>query len=168
MGKITWRRDWLATPVFLLGECHGQRSLKGYNPCDKKESDMIELKTLSLHLKLHRLKCQLWKWLAMGTYASYSTQVSSFWKMKMLPVLTSGIVRTENHIHRKLTNLTTWTTDLSNSMKLWANQCRATQDGWVMVEHSGKTWSTREGNANHFSILALGTPWTVWKGKMRG
>ena len=24
-----------------------------------------------------------------------------------------------------------------------------------MVEHSGKTWSTREGNANHFSILAL-------------
>ena len=24
-----------------------------------KESDMIELKTLSLHLKLHRLKCQL-------------------------------------------------------------------------------------------------------------
>ena len=33
--------------------------------------------------------------------------------------------------------------------------CRATQDGWVMVESSDKMWSTGEGNANHFSILAL-------------
>ena len=24
--------------------------------------------------------------------------------------------------------------------------CRATQDGWVMVESSDRTWSTREGN----------------------
>ena len=24
--------------------------------------------------------------------------------------------------------------------------CRATQDGWVMVESSDKTWSTGEGN----------------------
>ena len=24
--------------------------------------------------------------------------------------------------------------------------CRATQDGWVMVESSDKTWSTRKGN----------------------
>ena len=27
MGKILWRRVWLPTPVFLLGESHGQRSL---------------------------------------------------------------------------------------------------------------------------------------------
>ena len=54
---------------------------------------------------------------------------------------------------------------LSNSMKLWAMPCRATQDRWVMVESSDKMWSTGEGNGKPFSILALRTPWTVWKGK---
>ena len=27
--KIPWKRKWQATPVFLLGESHGQRSLAG-------------------------------------------------------------------------------------------------------------------------------------------
>ena len=67
--------------------------------------------------------------------------------------------------HRKLNKLITWITALSNSMKLWAMTCSATQNGWDMEESSDKTWSTGEGNANHFSILALRTPWTVWKGK---
>ena len=51
-----------------------------------------------------------------------------------------------NHSHRKLTKWITWTTALSSSTKLWAKLCRATQDGWVMVESSDKTWSTGEGN----------------------
>ena len=29
IGKIPWRRKWQPTPVFLLGESHGQRSLAG-------------------------------------------------------------------------------------------------------------------------------------------
>ena len=29
VGKIHWRREWLPTPVFLPGKCHGQRSLAG-------------------------------------------------------------------------------------------------------------------------------------------
>ena len=62
--------------------------------------------------------------------------------------------------HKKLTSLITWTTALSNSMKLWTILCRANQDGWVMVERSVKT-SPGEGNENYF-ILALRTPWTVW------
>ena len=32
MQKITWRREWLPTPVFLPGKFHGQRSLAGYSP----------------------------------------------------------------------------------------------------------------------------------------
>ena len=28
--KIPWRRKWQSTPLFLLGEFHGQRSLAGY------------------------------------------------------------------------------------------------------------------------------------------
>ena len=47
-----------------------------------------------------------------------------------------------NHNCIKLIKLITWTTALFNSMKLWAMPCRATQDRWVMVETSDKTWST--------------------------
>ena len=32
VGKIPWRRKWEPIPVFLPGECHGQRSLEGYSP----------------------------------------------------------------------------------------------------------------------------------------
>ena len=52
----------------------------------------------------------------------------------------------ENHNHRKLTKLITWITALSNSMKLRTMPCRATQDGWVMVDNSDKMWSTGEGH----------------------
>ena len=34
---ISWRRDWLPTPVFLPGEFHRQRSLVGYSPWGHKE-----------------------------------------------------------------------------------------------------------------------------------
>ena len=42
VGKIPWRRAWLPTPVFLPGESHGQRSLGGNGPQDRKESDTTE------------------------------------------------------------------------------------------------------------------------------
>jgi len=32
VGKISWRRKWQPTPVFLPGKSHGQRSLVGYGP----------------------------------------------------------------------------------------------------------------------------------------
>ena len=32
----------MATPVFLPGEPHGQKSLEGYSPCGCKESDTTE------------------------------------------------------------------------------------------------------------------------------
>ena len=66
--------------------------------------------------------------------------------------------QTENHNHRKLTNLITWTTALLNSMKLWAMPCRATQDKWVMVECFDKTWSTGEGNGKRLQYSCLESP----------
>ena len=42
VGKVPWRRAWLPTPVFLPGESHGQRSLAGYTPRRRKESDTTE------------------------------------------------------------------------------------------------------------------------------
>ena len=39
-----WRRVWQPTPVLLLGESHGQRSLAGYGPWGHKELDTTEIK----------------------------------------------------------------------------------------------------------------------------
>ena len=53
VGKIPWRREWLPTPVFLPGKFLGQRSLVGYSPWGRKESDTIEQLTLSqFHITL--------------------------------------------------------------------------------------------------------------------
>ena len=64
----------------------------------------------------------------------------------------------ENHKHRRQTKLITWTTALSNSMKLWTVLCRATQDGQIMVESSDKTWSTGEGNGKLLQHSCLENP----------
>ena len=37
--KIPRKRAWQCTPLFLPGEPHGQRSLAGYSPWSRKESD---------------------------------------------------------------------------------------------------------------------------------
>ena len=53
--KISWRRAWQPTPLFLPGESHGQRSLVGYSPRGCRELDMAE--PLSAHaadLHIHR------------------------------------------------------------------------------------------------------------------
>ena len=42
VGKIPWRRKWQPTPGFLPGESHGRRSLVGYSPRGRKESDTTE------------------------------------------------------------------------------------------------------------------------------
>ena len=63
-----------------------------------------------------------------------------------------------NQNHKKVTEPITWTTALSNSVKLRAALCRATQDGRVMMESSDKTWSTGEGNAKPLQYLTFRTP----------
>ena len=43
--KIPWRGKWQPTLVFLPGKSHGQRSLVGYSPRGRKESDTTERQT---------------------------------------------------------------------------------------------------------------------------
>ena len=50
VGKIRWGRKWQPTPVLLPGKSHGQRSLIGYSPWGRKESDMTE--QLHFHFSL--------------------------------------------------------------------------------------------------------------------
>ena len=42
LGKTRWRREWLPTPVFFLGELHGWRILAGYGPWGHTELEMTE------------------------------------------------------------------------------------------------------------------------------
>ena len=50
VGKISWRRKWQPTPVFLPGKSHGQRSPVGYRPQGHKESTGLDcLSTLYSH-----------------------------------------------------------------------------------------------------------------------
>ena len=41
--KILWRRERQPTPVFFPGEFHGQKSLAGYSPRGRKESERLTL-----------------------------------------------------------------------------------------------------------------------------
>ena len=62
-----------------------------------------------------------------------------------------------NHNHRKLANLITQTTALSNSMKQ-SHARGATRDGQVMVERSNRMWSIGEGNGKPLQYSFLRTP----------
>ena len=42
VGKISWRRKWQPTLVFLPGQSHGQRSLVNYRPWNRKELNTTE------------------------------------------------------------------------------------------------------------------------------
>ena len=54
--KISWRRKWHPTPVFLRRESHGQRSLVGYDPWGRKESDMTKVTNTVTFLGITRLR----------------------------------------------------------------------------------------------------------------
>ena len=56
-----------------------------------------------------------------------------------------------------------WWKSLCNSMKLWAIPCRTTQDRWVIVKSSDKTWSTGGGNNNSLQYSCLENPMNSMK-----
>ena len=70
-----------------------------------------------------------------------------------------------DHNHRQVANLITWTTVLSNSMKL-GHAVRGHPRRLSWWRGLRRCRPLEKGMENHFSILALRTPWTVWKGKM--
>ena len=70
----------------------------------------------------------------------------------------------ENHIHGKLTKLITWTTALSNSMKL--SHAMEGHPRWTgMGESSDKMWSTGEGNCKPLQYSCLENPMNSVKAK---
>ena len=86
---------------------------------------------------------------------------------KRNPSKTVGVARGikwrhTNDNHRKLVNLITQTTALSNSMKL-SHARGATQDGRVVVERSDRMWSTGEGNGKPLRYSCLENPMNSMK-----
>ena len=49
------KRGWVPTPVFLLGEFHGQRSLASCSPWGNKESDKTKQLTLTNQYSLSNI-----------------------------------------------------------------------------------------------------------------
>ena len=63
LGKIPRRRAKQPTPVFLLGESHGQRSLLGDGPWSFRESDITEVTARRQHVFIHTSSKPLkYKW----------------------------------------------------------------------------------------------------------
>ena len=52
---------------------------------------------------------------------------------------------------------------LCNSMKLRTTLYRATQNGWVIVRSSDKTWSTGAGNGNPLQYTCFENPMNIVK-----
>ena len=68
----------------------------------------------------------------------------------------------KNHNHRKLTKLISWIAALSNSVKIWAMPCRATQDGRVILDSSDKM-STKEDDDKPLQYFCLENPMNSMK-----
>ena len=119
-----------------------------------------------IHQQITGLKIY-WAWPHPSEQDPVSLLVSLSHQETCISLLSFSIIRqTESHNHRKLTNLITWTTALSNSMKLWAMlhvELPKMEGSWWRV--LTKCGPLEKGMANHFHILALRTPWMVWKGK---
>ena len=57
VGKIPWRRNWQPTPVLLPGKSHGRRSVVGYSPWGRKESDTTERLHFPLSMASRDIVC---------------------------------------------------------------------------------------------------------------
>ena len=88
VGKIPRRRKWQPTPVFLPGKSHGRRSLVGYSPRGRKESDTTErlhslTQTLSLewiNIRYIYMCMYIYMYICVHTHI-YTHKYTLFWDM---------------------------------------------------------------------------------------
>ena len=90
VGKIPWRRKWQSTPVLLPGKSHGQRSLVGYSPWGRKESDTTE------RLHFHFLFV---KYIQILTYLSNFAIFISFWSESFIHDIFIYLIYKPLHSH---------------------------------------------------------------------
>ena len=171
---IFWRRLPLSSlpPPYFGPWSHRQRSLVGYSLWGRKSRTQLRLHFTSLQIagREHSATCQqkivlkiYWAWPHPSEQDPTSPSVSLSHQEASISLLSFSIRQSENHNHRKLTSLITWTTAMSDSMTLWAMLWRAIQHGWVMEERADKTWSTGEGNGKPLQYSCLENPMNSMK-----
>ena len=129
--KIPWRREWQPTPVFLPGECHGQRSLVGYSTCRHKDSDTTERLTHSTG----------WGW---GQY--YASLNNIIWTRLVL--MSYFILKSiQSHRHQFPPLLPRGTVTPAGKDWLGKTFPHKTVSSWLANKHSVE-WPTKTNNKN--------------------
>ena len=102
VGKISWRRKWQHTPVFLPGKSYGQ-NLAGYSPCGLEESDMTECAHIG-----HAQNSSEWavgqgKWRSWGQILGAGKCLPPQpWPRTILQVASNSILRVQIAVSRKV------------------------------------------------------------------
>ena len=105
VSKISWRRNWQTTPVFLPWKSHRQRRLAGYNSWGHKESEVMILSLFLLYTVgfLHifsnstqsfqgGLPLQFWRWERKTEVLARSTVTLSLLATVCRPHVLRGLV----------------------------------------------------------------------------
>ena len=132
-------------PSKMVGVARGHQRADTLKPYSQKTSHSNHTKTTALSNSMKLSHVRLFAPWTVAHQAPLSTR-----EHQRADTLKPYSQKTSQSNHSRATAL-------SNSVKP-SHACRATQDGWVMVERSDRMWSTGEGNASHFSILVLRTP----------
>ena len=93
--KSPWRGKWHPTFVFLPGKSHGQRSLTGYSPWARKESDVTEQAcTVAEWLHIYGVYWWAFWWLCLEvlTYLFWLTYSFSFFRTLLGHILSRWLL----------------------------------------------------------------------------
>ena len=115
-GRFPWRREWLPIPVFLPEESHGQRSLEGYSPWGRTESDATEV----MHGRKHLLKSSPPP-LLVGT--PIWTSGSTLHPMSFRRKVNQGKALSENVCANSPSMISALASISSSHTKCWTQQC---------------------------------------------
>ena len=166
-SQLLFGGRWQPTPVSFPGKSHGQRSLVDYSPQGCKESDTTEW--LHFHFQTDIQPCpstENWIKELLSMTPPIRTRPSFPYSQSLLSgSFHKPFILTLHRADRmKMTiteNFSNWSCGPQPCLTQWNYEpCHA---GPPKIGYSEDMVHWRR-MANHFSMLASRTPWTVWKG----
>ena len=137
--------------------------------------NILKSRNITLPTKVHLVKAVVFPGVMYGC-ENWTIKNAEYWKidafelwcwkrlsLSKLQELVMGREAWLAAVHGVAKFLITWTTALSNSVKLWSMLCRPIKDRRVMVESSDKTWSTGKGNGKPLQYSCLENPMNSMK-----